>query len=226
MSLPNTTFDTIDELGPIILKHMIEIAIDAQGFQPTEFESMSSHNSKTTLKIQTMMGDSIANFASGLKVLSTDENEKTSEFSSALETHLNDPEAFRKKLQEIGEKAETPFAEAVARLFNKGDFHRAREACAVLNLLYPFNPETIALTGSIACEIEGRQAASNFYDQIVQVFEHPMTNFFAADCFYEQGHKERAHKLLTRALSLCDEGMDPAGAYQPMIRDFLNEVEF
>lgn len=218
---PASALQAIEGIGAELLEFMTDALIEAEGFIPTELETPAVHKSRMKLQIKAGLQTALSSAASGLEVLSMDEDDKTAELARALSSHLQDPKALGQCVSEIGEDARIVFSASVSRLFDKGDFHRAREACAVLGVLAPFDPVAIAFTGSIIGELEGRPAACSFYDKVVELFEHPLTSFFAADAFYEDGDKEQARKILLHGLSLCDRGMDPDGAYRPMIEEFL-----
>lgn len=218
------TFDQVKALQGPVLELMTEAITQARNVQPTELESIEAYKERLKLELQDQFATSLKQLDTGLEVLTTDIDETVARYAKTLKQHLGDIEKFYDEANKLAEEARPHFIGVATRLFESGDYHHAQDVACALAMLYPLDPHLTVIAGSLITEIDGRDTAVEFYDKIVQAFEHPMTHCFAADCFFEHGDKERAKTLLKRASAICDEEPKLAKAFRSMIDEFREEL--
>jgi len=95
-------------------------------------------------------------------------------------------------------------------------------------LRQPWRSQLSEVQGSPSSQALGWQsgvsAAASYYDALVKAMEHPVINYFAADCFFNNGDRDRAAALLDRALALCDEQPEQSAEFRPLIEEFRQEL--
>lgn len=92
------------------------------------------------------------------------------------------------------------FAEAVDACIDRNDLEREQCAITVLMALFPLNPQPYIYLGSSIWRNEGIAAAASFYDKVANVLQSPPLSYFAAECFYQNGDKDKARQALQSAL--------------------------
>jgi|GEM_PF-2192353 len=113
------------------------------------------------------------------------------------------------------------FSEAVNSFYGIGDFHIEESVISVLLTLFPMEPQPFACLGTMIWRKEGIADAAAYYEKIVDLFESPVLDYFAADCYYKAGKRSEAKTLLGRALSHAEKS---PGLYEeviPLIQLFL-----
>ena len=212
-----------------IEKHLSDIAVmvaQQQGLQFNNHKEAQTHIKNTTFKLQQMLQQSSAMFLEGLKHLSEKNNYPAAEVTQQILKHLNSPEKISNIIETQiikNEHSLEVFSEAVNSFYGCGDFHVEECVISVLLTLFPLEPQPFACYGTMIWRKDGIEEAENFYKNIVDLFESPILDYFAADCYFKAGHKSEARILLDRALQNAKKEPDLYADISQFIRILLRE---
>jgi predicted Zn-dependent protease len=187
-------------------KHLNEIAVMVAQQQSLQFNSQAeaqNHIKNTAAKLQQMLQQSSAMFVEGLKYLAERNQQPVSDIATQILEKLPTPGEVASILETHIVKNDhslEQFSEAVNSFYGCGDFHVEECVISVLLTLFPLEPQPFACYGTMIWRRDGIQEAENFYKNIVDLFESPILDYFAADCYFKAGHKAEAKSLLDRAL--------------------------
>lgn len=221
---PYDFFSNQDLLTDSILDYMADALVREQGFRPTGIETLERHREKEKYRIFGILEDTFSAFTEGLEILETDTDTGVAGFSRVLTDRIHDPETQTDIIEEKRLSLREPCIDAVFRLFSGGEFRKAEKACAAVVLLYPLDPAPIALAGAITREVRGLEAACSFYEGVVQIIEDPMTDFYAAECFYSKGDRKKAEELFARIFSLCNGNHEKKKHYSDQIQALVEGI--
>jgi predicted Zn-dependent protease len=116
------------------------------------------------------------------------------------------------------------FSEAVNSYYDCGDYHLEECVISVLLTLFPLEPQPFACYGTLIWRRDGINEAVTFYKSIVDLFESPILDYFAADCIGKAGNRGEAKKLLDRALKNAQNAPEIYEDIMQFIRIALREI--
>jgi len=115
------------------------------------------------------------------------------------------------------------FSEAVNSYYGCGDFHTEECVISVLLTLFPMEPQPFACYATMLWRKEGIAAAVELYKNIIDVFENPILDYFAADCYFKAGDRTGAKALLDRAMQNVEKEPETYADIAQFIRILLRE---
>jgi len=214
----------VDESAKALVDFYVEQLVNAEEAPPTGVESVELHKDRRRQMLKDQFREIGQDIVAGLAILAADEDRETAAIASRWQQAIGNSDALATAMAEDLPSAFAPFYKSAFALHDRDDLHRAKSACTVLIMAYPLEPHPYTLLGTILWRQAGLEAAVRYYDAIVQIMQHPMTNYFAADCFYTSGDRERAQALLEEGLELCTENPEYSAEYRDLIETFLTEL--
>ena len=185
------------------IQELAEQATQQQGIEFSSLGKAEAHVKTNKTKIRSLLQQNRTMFIAGLNHLKNTPNLFVSTVSKKLLKSMHSPQEIaqllEKKIRKNPHSLEM-FSEAVNSYYGNGDFHIEECVIAVLVILFPLEPQPYACLGTLIWRKEGISAAEAFYQSIVDVFESPVLDYFAADCFFKSGNRDQAKQLLHRAL--------------------------
>lgn len=197
---PNNIEQYLDELAVMVAKQ--------EDLQFHSAQEAQKHVKATSVRLQGLLQQSSTMFLEGLQHLSKPQHGRVAEISSQLLKQLTNPPQMAEIIQ--SQVTDNPqslemFSEAVNSYYDCGDYRCEECVIAVLLTLFPLEPQPLACYGTLLWRRHGISKAAEFYQSIVDLFQNPILDYFTADCFYKNGNKTEAKKLLDRALINANE---------------------
>ena len=211
-------------------QHIKDIAImvsQQQGLQFDSEQEAQQHISQTTTKLQSMLKQSSAMFLEGLKYVADSNQPPASEIARSLIQNVKYPDRMTRIIEtRIVQDPDSlaHFSEVVNHYYGCGDFHREECMISVLLTLFPLEPQPFACYGTLIWRKDGIAEAQRFYQHIVDLFESPILDYFAADCFFKAGNKTEAKRLLERGLENGNKEPELYSDILQFIRVMIREV--
>ena len=213
------------QVAEALQDRLVQQLLDGQGFIPTPLESREQRSRREKARLKKLFEQAVEGFIRGLEVLAGLKEPETAEIAARWLRHRDDIEALAQSVLSDAEKAFPLFVDAAIALLRAGDLHRAADATSVLTMVFPLEPQPYSILGTVIWKLEGLKAAVAYYDALLQVLEHPMIHYFAADCFATAGDPGRARRLLQDALVLCDDNPEAAAGFRARIEAFQAELD-
>jgi len=210
-------------------KHLNDIAVMVAQQQGLHFNNQAEaqlHIKNTAVKLQQMLQQSSAMFVEGLRFLAEKDRQPVSDIARQILDKLQTPGEVASILENHIVKNDhslEQFSEAVNSFYGCGDFHIEECVISVLLTLFPLEPQPFACYGTMIWRRDGIEEAENFYKNIVDLFESPILDYFAADCYFKAGHKSDAKILLDRALINAQKDPEIYADIAQFVRILLNE---
>ena len=212
-----------------VQKHLNDIAVLIAQHQGLQFNTQSEaqkHIDNTATQLRDMMQQSSLMFSEGLKHLIDTKHHPVADISRQILKNLESPEKLVAVIEsQIINKDESlkQFSEAVNSFYGCGDFHTEECVISVLLSLFPLEPQPFACYGTLIWRRDGITAAVEFYKNIVDVYENPILDYFAGDCYFKAGQKKEARVVLERALENATNAPEIYGDIAQFIRILLRE---
>ncbi len=187
-----------------------QIATDVMQQQGLVFDTIAEaerYKSGIVQKLDESVQLAQTHFFEGLHLLRHVEQHFVKATVNDLLAHRTSPAEINNRLAAILRKeprAEEYFCDAVNSFFDCGDFHREQCVLTVLLALFPTSPQAFVYFATLFWRQYGIATAITFYNQCVDVFQDPLLDYFAAECFKENGDLERAKALNARALATLE----------------------
>ena len=210
-------------------KHLNDIAVmvaQQQGLQFSSQKEAQTHIKNTTVRLQQMLQQSSAMFVEGLRYLVEKDQHPAAAIAQQILENLRSPEKVTGIIESQiinNEHSLESFSEAVNSFYGCGDFHVEECVISVLLTLFPLEPQPFACYGTMIWRKDGIEEAEKFYKNIVDLFENPVLDYFAADCYFKAGHKSEAKTLLDRALLNAKKEPEVYADISQFIRILLKE---
>jgi tetratricopeptide (TPR) repeat protein len=153
----------------------------------------------------------------GLKALQEKNHGYVHSYVAAMSTkllkHLHSSKKLKTVIEEItkNERSLLYFTEAVKGYVDCGDHQKELAVISVLLTLYPLNPQAYICFATLIWRTEGIAAADAFYSKVIELIQEPALFYFAADCFYKNGNKEKAKEIAQQALAKAEITNDSYG---------------
>jgi len=189
-----------------IEKHLNGLAVamvQQKGLHFATFDEAQHHIKETASNLRDLLQQSSVMFLEGLKHLSETNHQPAASIAKRLLDHHHDPKEManiiESKIVNSNQSLEF-FSEAVNSFYDCGDYKLEECVISVLLTLFPLEPQPFACYGTLIWRRDGITEAASYYENIVDLFESPILDYFAADCFYQSGNKANAKRLLHRGL--------------------------
>ena len=223
----NASWKTVRQSYDDLSRTLLDRLLDEQGFIPTPLESLEVHRQREQARLNGWISNFGRDLLAGLQLIAERDAGPGAVIARGLLQNMTAPDTLRRYLeQHVINNGETfqALLNAVTDLHNRGDLHAARTAISVLTALYTTEPQPYVLLGTIAWQLEGLEAAAQYYGIIVQALQHPLIDYFAADCLHQASQAAQAKDLRKRALAMCDEAPEQYREIRPEIETFLAEL--
>jgi tetratricopeptide (TPR) repeat protein len=158
---------------------------------------------KTKLQVRQSIQHNDALFLKGLNYLIELKQGYVSTVAVELLKYLHEPEQVAAIIEsQVMKNTEALplFMEAMNHFYDCGDFAKERCVIAVFMGLFPMHPQPYIYLGTLIWRKDGIDEAESFYAKLIDALEDPALDYFAADCFYENGNTDKAKQILYRAL--------------------------
>ena len=188
------------------LNELADMIVRQQGIQFGSYQEARECVENTTIQLEQLLQRSNALFVEGLQNmihLTETRFQFVVNIARKIHENLHTPSEVAKIIDtQIVKNADSLklFSEAVNSFYGVGDFRIEESVIAVLLTLVPMEPQPFACFGTMIWRKEGIAEAVAYYEKIVDLFESPILDYFAADCYYKAGKKIEAKKLLDRAV--------------------------
>lgn len=110
------------------------------------------------------------------------------------------------------------------RCFEEGALAEARQVFAFAQAANPLAVEPLIGQITIEWEERGVERAADLYAAVVDVYQEPLLDMFAADCFHEAGQSEKASSLRERALEQVTGDGDYVDDYGHLAEDLRKSL--
>lgn len=190
------------------LYELAEMIIRQQGLQFNSHHEAQHQIQKTMARLREQLGQSNALFVEGLTYLIGKSEPRVADIARKIYAQLAVPAKVAEIIDsEIIKNPESLhlFVAAVNTFYDCGDFHVEECVMSVLLTLFPMDPQPFTCYATMLWRKHGIAEAMAFYKKIVDLFESPVLDYFAADCYFKAGDKAAAKKLLERALKNCQQ---------------------
>lgn len=137
------------------------------------------------------------------------------------------PETFPEAFAAVSPEAFAALTRTARDTFRAGDPRRARCMFSLLQILDPFDPEPLIGQIMIEWHLGGTQRAADLYSAVVDVFQNPLLDLCASDCFLAAGQRAKVESCVRRALETIreEEGMREAyGNLEPELEAMLDRA--
>ena len=213
-----------------IEKHLNNIAVMVarhQGLQFNNQKEVQNHVAATTQQLKDMLQQSNAMFVEGLQLLAASPNQAAAEIVKKLLGNMETPDQMVRIIETHiinNDDSLKIFSEAVNSFYGCGNFHHEECVISALLTLFPMEPQPFACYGTMLWRKEGITSAVEFYRNIVDVFENPILDYFAADCYFKSGDSTGAKALLDRAMQNVEKEPETYADIAQFIRILLREL--
>lgn len=210
-------------------RHLNDIAVMVarqQGLQFNSSREVQNHVDNTTQQLKEMLQKSNEMFIEGLTLLTGTQQHPVAEISRELLENSAAPEKMVKLIEHHiinNDDSLKIFSEAVNSFYGCGNFHSEECVISVLLTLFPMEPQPFACYATMLWRKDGIAAAVELYKNIVDVFENPILDYFAADCYFKTGMKAEAKALLDRAIQNTQNEPEIYADIAQFIRILLRE---
>lgn len=209
------------------LNELTDMVIRQQGIQFDSIQEAQRYKSETTCKLKRLLLQNNTMFVEGLKYLIESDTQPVAEIARKIYAHLDSPNEVAEIIEaEIIKNKDSLklFSEAVNMFYGCGDFHIEECVLSVLLTLFPMEPQPFACYGTMIWRKDGIAEAVSYYKKIVDMFESPVLDYFAADCYYKSDDKVEAKKILDRAMKNIQESPDTYDDIGQFIRILLKQL--
>jgi hypothetical protein len=185
------------------LESAIALAAQQQGLSFASHSDAQRHLEKTKEEIRQAFLHCNAALTDGLNYL----KEMNCGYVSTISAKLLKSQHSSKKLSKlieqeilVNEDIVEQFINAINTFYEWEDNQTVQNAVTVLMRLFPLHPQPYIYLGTLIWRTDGIAGAEMYYSKIVEAIEDPALDYFAADCLYKNGNKDRAKELLLRAM--------------------------
>ncbi len=208
--------DYLEELATEVVKQ--------QGIQFNSLKAEKIHVQNTVQQILQQLQQSNASLKEGLTLLVGNSHGYVADTCRKLLDNFDSPEKTIAVIStEISQnpQAMEMFSEEVNRFYDCGDYHQEECVIAVLLNLFPLHPQSYACFATLLWRKDGIHVAQSFYEQIVDAFNEPVLDYFAAHCLLNTENQTKAHELLDRAFANANRFPEQYADLLPLIRDLM-----
>jgi hypothetical protein len=209
------------------LKELAATLVQQQGITFATHKEAEKHVSDTALQLRELLQQSSTTFIEGLRYLAEKNHQPVSDIAGQLLNNVQSPKAMAEIIETRilkNNQSLEMFSEAVNSFYGCGDFHVEECVISVLLTLFPLEPQPFACYGTLIWRKNSINDAAIFYKSIVDLFETPILDYFAADCFQKSGDKDEARRLLERALKNAQASPEVYEDIIQFIRIALKEI--
>ena len=123
----------------------------------------------------------------------------------------------------VGESSQ-PLMEIGNRCFHEGAIADAKQVYAFAQFANPLAVEPLIGQLTIEWEERGVERAADLYSAVVDLYQEPLLDMFAADCFHEAGQLDKARALRERALQQVTGDGEFADEYGHLAEELRNSL--
>ena len=210
------------------LEELAALMVQQQGIHFETHQEAEQHLKGTTLQLRELLQQSSATFVEGLKHLAECDHHSVATIAKKLLKHIQSPKEMANIIENTILKDDhslSMFSEAVNSFYGCGDFEVEESVISVLLTLFPLEPQPFACYGTMIWRKNGIEDAVTFYKSIVDLFESPILDYFAADCYAKAGRKVEAKKLLERGLKVAQDSPEVYDDIIQFVRIALREIQ-
>jgi len=209
------------------LNELAVMLVQQQGIHFATHKEAEKHLDNTTVQLRELLQQSSTMFIEGLKYLSETNHQLVADITGQLLKNIQSPKEMAAIIESNilkNDRSLEIFSAAVNSFYGCGDYHTEECVISVLLTLFPLEPQPFACYGTLIWRKNGIDDAVSFYKSIVDLFETPILDYFAADCFAKAGDKIEARKLLERALKNAQAAPEIYEDIIQFIRIALREI--
>jgi predicted Zn-dependent protease len=199
------------------LEELTDMVVRQQGLQFGTYKEAQRHVEEVKAKLKKILLQNNTTFVEGLRHLIGAGDQIVAEIAKKIFDNLDTPSKVADIIEvEIVQRknALELFTKAVNGFYGCGDFHVEECVLSVLLTLFPMEPQPFACYGTMIWRKDGIAEAAAYYKKIVDMFESPVLDYFAADCYLKSENKADAKRVLDRAMlavSNASDGYDDVG---------------
>ncbi|MET3107128.1 tetratricopeptide (TPR) repeat protein [Oxalobacteraceae bacterium GrIS 2.11] len=184
------------------LNELAEMVVRQQGIHFESHTEARSYVKDTTEKLEQLLARGNAMFIEGLRHLIARNQQPVAELASKIVDNLAAPDRVAEIIDRDILKNPASlrlFSEAVNSFYDCGNYQVEESVISVLLTLFPMEPQPFVCYGTLIWRRDGIAEAVSYYQKIVDMFESPILDYFASDCYDKFGNRREARLLLERA---------------------------